>query len=416
MNGISKNHPAFPSRLPSLDGWRAVSILMVLGAHMGALCAGKVSVVFRWIFDGNLGVRCFFVISGFLITWLMVQEGERNGHVSLRSFYIRRGLRILPVYFAFVLVLFALQLWTHFSETAPGWIGTLTFTRNFVNGSMASTHLWSLSIEEQFYLIWPGLFVLLCRHRLRPAVLILAVPILMAPLFRIGTYFVYGSHKHFLHGLNHISLPGYLAGLFGGESFFLYADSLAFGCLFATILFYKSDSVGIIMKERRLMFCIAAGMMVVFPHFYELFSQPPFSTPPLINDLGRMFSNSVQAIGVSLFLLQGIQNPNWGIYRLLNSRPIVWVGVLSYSLYIWQEIFWIRAWNGGNLSAMTPIWWTRCWLLPVMVTAVISFYGLERPLFQLRSRFRQTDVSAPERTRQIVPVISVTETPSLPPN
>src|SRR5882724_7345116 len=99
------------SRLPSLDGWRAVSILMVLGAHCQHVNGfpNALHGTFSWLFDGNLGVRFFFIISGFLITWLMVLERDQTGGVNLRHFYARRALRILPVYFTFILALAGLQ-------------------------------------------------------------------------------------------------------------------------------------------------------------------------------------------------------------------------------------------------------------------------------------------------------------------
>ena len=104
------------ARLPSLDGWRALSILLVLGDHC-SLAAGfspRWQSFFDWVFDGNLGVRCFFLISGLLITWLLVRELETTGSVNFRHFYIRRALRILPVYFAFITVVFILSACTSF--------------------------------------------------------------------------------------------------------------------------------------------------------------------------------------------------------------------------------------------------------------------------------------------------------------
>ena len=88
---------------------------MVLGAHT-IFTPGfppAFTTAFRWIFDGDLGVRFFFIISGFLITWLMILENDRIGRVCLKQFYIRRALRILPVYFAFMLVLAGLRIWTN---------------------------------------------------------------------------------------------------------------------------------------------------------------------------------------------------------------------------------------------------------------------------------------------------------------
>jgi len=110
------------SRLPSLDGWRALSIAMVFGSHVAMASPKGETSGFGWFFDGRLGVRFFFVISGFLITWLLLQEAKHSGRVNLRHFYVRRFLRILPVYYTVVLVLCALQWFTRYHEQQPaGW-------------------------------------------------------------------------------------------------------------------------------------------------------------------------------------------------------------------------------------------------------------------------------------------------------
>src|ERR1700722_15703426 len=103
---------AADKHLPSLDGWRAFSIVMVLGWHC-TYAAGfpqELKPIFSRLFDGDFGVRIFFIISGFLITRVMIGEHNQTGQVSLKNFYIRRALRILPVYFSFLAVLVALQM------------------------------------------------------------------------------------------------------------------------------------------------------------------------------------------------------------------------------------------------------------------------------------------------------------------
>src|SRR5664280_3750068 len=167
------------SRLPSLDGWRAFSIAMVLGSH-STFAAGFPKTwhpLFNLAFDGNLGVRCFFLISGFLITWLMIIEADRSGRVNLRHFYARRALRILPVYFGFLLVIALLQWMTPFVLSRHIWLCNLTFTRNFVEGDFTTDHLWSLSVEEQFYLLWPGIFLALGMTANRNLLRFLAIPV-----------------------------------------------------------------------------------------------------------------------------------------------------------------------------------------------------------------------------------------------
>jgi peptidoglycan/LPS O-acetylase OafA/YrhL len=156
-------------KLPSLDGWRAVSIALVLIAH-SKYAAGFPAMLgsaldgfnANGIAPGSLGVRFFFVISGFLITWLLLQEQAKHGVISLKHFYLRRALRILPVYF---LYLFVLGFLTHYSQPASDWLTNLTFTTNYFWPPEPTAHLWSLGVEEQFYLLWPGLLVLLLHRQ-----------------------------------------------------------------------------------------------------------------------------------------------------------------------------------------------------------------------------------------------------------
>src|ERR1035441_7488431 len=237
------------SLLPSLDGWRAVSIVLVLGGHtiFTAGFPSELRSLFSWTFDGNLGVRCFFLISGLLITWLLILEHDRTRRVNLWHFYARRALRILPVYFSFLLVIALLAHFTPYHLTGTEWIGNLTFTRNFMGTGFTTDHLWSLSVEAQFYILWPGLFVALGMTGNRNLLRLLAIPVFLAPLSR-----VMGHRPDLLS----------VGSLLQGYSFFNYFDSLAIGCACAILLARRRDWIeGWFRRRPRAIFC--TGLVLV---------------------------------------------------------------------------------------------------------------------------------------------------------
>jgi len=145
------------SDIPSLDGLRAISIFLVLVAH--AVPGTHKPTFFGVGLDfGNLGVRIFFVISGFLITSLLLKERVHSGGVSLRRFYIRRSLRILPAFLLFIGAISLLSVFGILEIPPKSWLYVLTYTVNFAPlppFPWVLGHLWSLSVEEQFYFLWP---------------------------------------------------------------------------------------------------------------------------------------------------------------------------------------------------------------------------------------------------------------------
>ena len=243
-------------RIASLDGWRAVSIGMVLAAH-STMTAGFPDVLrplFKWIADADLGVRCFFLISGLLITWLLLREKQTRGTINLRDFYLRRVIRILPVYYAFLLVIVVLTLTTPFNQAASSWVANLTFTTNFVqNGPWTTGHLWSLAVEEQFYLLWPGILVLsLAFNRKRQTkilIVILIGALALAPLSRAASY-----------ELRRLASENPLASPY---SFFNYFDSIALGCGCAPSFGSEYGCVSKSAVGRSLPCCEGNGMLPV---------------------------------------------------------------------------------------------------------------------------------------------------------
>lgn len=160
-----------------LSGRRAVAITAGLFAHIG----------FRQNL-GHLGVTLFFVISGFLITLLMLRENERTGTLNLFDFYRRRTLRIVPALSFFLLMVFLLQAAGRLFIAPKYWLAALTYTMCYVNGGNAHpetacniAHTWSLSVEEHFYLLWP---VLLLYAKPKTAYKTLLVYLLLVPLLR----------------------------------------------------------------------------------------------------------------------------------------------------------------------------------------------------------------------------------------
>lgn len=191
-------------RIPSLDGLRAISISLVVIGHWAELhYHSDIAGAFA-----NLGVRIFFIISGFLITTLLLKEREQRATIRLGEFYVRRAYRILPAAIAFMLPVFLIFYrdlrWYHMAAAAL-YLTNFDFAHPWFLG-----HLWSLSVEEQFYVLWPGVLKKWYRHR----VVILVGVVAFAPLYRVACHFLR------LHGR-------------ADETFPAVADILAIGCLLA---------------------------------------------------------------------------------------------------------------------------------------------------------------------------------------
>src|SRR6185312_8428674 len=144
--------------LPALDGIRALAVFVVILYHSGAVTN----------IPGDLGVSAFFVLSGFLITWLLIKELDKTGAISLRDFYKRRTLRIFPAYYAFVILSLIGDALLHHYWSWGIIVAAFTYTVNYYNAFLGHpttsvAHAWSLAVEEQFYLLWPILLLTLWK-------------------------------------------------------------------------------------------------------------------------------------------------------------------------------------------------------------------------------------------------------------
>ncbi len=317
-------------RIPSLDGIRAISILLVVMGHWAELhFQSDIAAAFA-----NLGVRMFFILSGYLITTLLLTEHTCTSTISLRDFYARRAYRILPAAFAFMLVVFALfwreLRWYHMAAAAL-YLTNFDFTHPWYLG-----HLWSLSVEEQFYFLWPGVLRKWYAHRLW----ILAGVIAVVPFFRVA------AHLLRLHGRT-------------DEAFPAVADILAFGCLLA---FLSKKIPETPPKWAALMIVPVAAVPVYVGvlHFHL--------TPILLFGLWPLMHLCIAGL-----ILHVVRRPYW----ILNVRPITWVGKISYSLYLWQQLF-VFGKHPRPFYGM----------IFAIGAASASYYLIEQPMLRLRERGR----------------------------
>jgi peptidoglycan/LPS O-acetylase OafA/YrhL len=341
-----------PDRLAGLDGLRAISIALVLGGHLaGTQFCYSLESYARLGDLANLGVRIFFVISGYLITSLLVAEHDRTGRISLGWFYVRRSLRILPAFLTFLCVVALLKASGVIALRAGDLVHAVTFTMN-VHPDRAwwVGHLWSLSVEEQFYVIWPvALIALGIRQGLLGAACIFA----LAPMVRIAIA---------------LWVPTQLPTM--GESFPTIADAIATGCLAAGL--QRS-----LVTQAWFQRIITARAMLIITGVAILVLNSKAG--------GRLriaaFETAINVL-IALAVLRVTLNLDGTLSRLLNSRPVVFVGTLSYSLYLWQQLFLNRE-SQASVSAF-PVN-----LILAGAAAAASYYVIERPSLHLRRRLER---------------------------
>jgi len=295
---------------------RAVSVLLVIAGH--AALYGPSSPgwrLFSLLFlNAEIGVTWFFVISGFLITTLLLRELSTTGQISLKSFYIRRALRILPPFYALICVVLLLKY--AFALAVPGqriWTAA-TFTYNIVKhpawGSWWLGHTWSLSVEEQFYLCWPLLLLVSVKSSIaRPIAVIL---VLLAPVIRLCLVLRYPEFANQISGL----LPSRMDALMLGALAALCGSLPSFDRWFRRI-------TGRFLAT--LVVFVFVGSPLLTYKFGELYT--------------LSFGLTLESVCLTIILLFAVYQPSSFLGKVLNMRAFVLLGVMSYDLYLWQQLF-----------------------------------------------------------------------------
>lgn len=338
-------------RIPSLDGWRGIAILLVLLDHLteGAQL-GRFSHFFRL---GSTGVGLFFALSGFLITTRLLEERERNGRIDLGRFYMRRAFRLLPASATYLVVIGILAAAGVIATTRTEWLASLLFFRNYLpmaweSGGWWTAHFWSLAIEEHFYLAWPALLILTRGRVEAPASLAVGVA-----LWRTLDF-----HYRFAD-------PGYVLWFPGRSDVRL--DALLWGCALGILLMQPAFQE----KMRRFysmgLWFACAGLYVAA----NLFTGHHNYSPPY------------ESILLTLVIVWPvIHSASWPA-KLLDLAWLRWIGRLSYSLYIWQQLWTIFPGSPAPLGRWQHFPGN---VLCIFLTAALSYYAIEKPLIDFSHR------------------------------
>ncbi len=360
---------AAPTHLPTLDGWRAVAIALVLLAHgsdsLLAAIGAEPGLAPGLKHLGMLGVQLFFGLSGFLITSRLLDEEQRHGSVSLQSFYLRRTFRILPAAFAYLLVVGLLALAGTLSVSPGRWLSTLLFWANYswAEHSWYLGHFWSLAVEEHFYFVWPLVFVLAQRpqRRLRLA---LAGAALLA-LWRAVDF--------------KFQLSGSAPTVFWGRSD-IQADSILWGVALA--LLYADAAWR---ARLQAFFDWPAGWPALALCLLAL------QCLPELNWKAAFVLMSFKSALIPLLLLGTVLHAARWPGRLLQTPALRWLGRLSYSLYLWQQLFLV--WSEDRVPGLAWLQSAPVNFLAVFACAWLSLRYIETPLIA-RGACRASAVSA----------------------
>jgi len=343
-----------PGRMLGLDGLRALAVLAVVWhhAHHG----------YEWLpisRNGFLGVDVFFVLSGFLITHLLLKERDDRGSISLVGFYIRRSLRILPVYYLLLAVLAGYFAWAGAGPAAHVFFAELpwhlSFTSNWVQVSSLMFISWSLSTEEQFYLVWPALVVALGRW----AILVAIAFLLFNQMINFGVLDEWLARLGLAYGsLNILQIT---------------FTPIVLGVLLAFALAHQRIRAALERLPAGAMWACAGGVLWLA------------NVPGDVRGLPRLSFHMATTALIALVVTQ----PASSVVRALEWRPLVFVGSVSYGVYLFHMLaldMAVRVLKRVVPSGAPPEWvFVGAGALAIGLAA-ISFKYFETPLIGLKHR------------------------------
>jgi len=341
--------------LPTLDGWRAIAIAAVLLDH-ATLGFHRQAGWYPLLRTGADGVSLFFAISGFLICSRLLEEEQIFGSISLKGFYIRRACRIFPAAFAYLLVVALLAVGAVIIVTPVEWWSCVFFFRNYLPPEWIragwggyTVHYWSLAVEEHFYLLWPAMLAFSGRVRARYLAAGLAI---MVAVWRSWDF-----HHHWLNR--------FLPGLLFPSRTDVRLDGLLLGCLAALLLAEPGWRAWL---ERRFNAGVFWALAIAYVLFQVVLREHTYT----------IWESMLLAAVVAGTVL----HPAGIVGRVLENPAMKWAGRLSYSLYLWQELFLIPgAKYPFSLLQRFPLN-----LGMVFLVAALSYELVERPLIRVGHR------------------------------
>lgn len=300
------------SYYPSLNGWRAIAIILVVLGHAKATTAQYSfyhNFAENFIYQ-NLGVRIFFVLSGFLITSLLIKEYIKTTSINIKNFFIKRTLRIFPALYIYLLCVLIVSKIIKVDLNLDNFLGPILYLNNFnlFQGTWLTGHTWSLAVEEQYYLIWPIIFSKLLKNIWSICIII----ILSMPILKVFWY--YNPE------LKNVTLEPFLSN----------ADAIFMGSLFSILSFKGFFTSRQPLWYNGILFVIS---IVIIEMIYFFSSRGLYA--PILLPFGHLLNN----ILIIFMIISTLINNKSIIYQFLNSKYIVHLGIISYSLYLWQQLF-----------------------------------------------------------------------------
>lgn len=343
--GLAQEH------LSGIDGLRAIAAMLVVVYH-----AGVPGV------PASTGVLAFFVLSGFLITRLMIDEEVATKDVSLKRFYIRRSFRIFPAFYAYFFLVLAVTFARNQTIDPAHAASAFFYVSNYyqaINGDPDGrlSHTWSLSVEEQFYLLWPLAFLLLRTNERRFKALVILIPVLW--LYRELLVFVFHVNQGYIY-----------------EAFDTRVDHILVGCLLAVAL-----HGGYFHRLWRIV-CASPWNILITLSLIVLTFQGGRYVP--IRDYRDSVEFVIMPVLCAILIAQLIAFPSHVVTQPFNWGWMRYLGKISYSIYLYQQLVVYPAMQLVPGSRVLGVFTA---IAVTIAFAMASWYLVEQPFLRLRRRF-----------------------------
>jgi peptidoglycan/LPS O-acetylase OafA/YrhL len=348
-------------RILGLDGIRAYAVIIVVTTHLHIFIDwhNNQSPMYSLVWGTN-GVIIFFILSGFLITHLLFIEYKKTGSINLKQFIIRRGLRIFPAFYLFILALFILGLFIETNTSLKQLFMAAVYWFNHTPRAEYNSilgHTWSLAVEEHFYIIWPIIFLLLTKIKSQTTTIIITLILLIFSLQMLQNHLLYETDLNNLYRVNRWTSTA--------------AIYLLSGCLGACIIhtqfwerFSKQKLLSIIFS---IIFVIGFGVDFWF-------------------DGDSRITKYLRISGILSAIFWVYINQNSKIVSLLEFRPIKYVGTVSYGIYLWQGFF-LSTGPNRYIGQEWPLDPTTGVIL-LCITVPLSYHLVEKKFLTLKEKYR----------------------------